>query len=201
MAERAKILNIINKYNSFDDAAMTALLKEGDKTAYEAIYNEYWPKLFSYIYNRLKSKEAAEEIIQEVFFSLWMKRATLDLTHSLSAYLFTAVKYQIFNYLRSDQVRRKYASQAAVQQADNSNEENIAANDLKNTMEKEISRLPEKCQQVFRMSRQEHLSISDIASTLNISHKTVENHLTKALRQLRMVLGHYFCFLLIISSF
>lgn len=68
-------------------------------------------------------------------------------------------------------------------------------------MEKEVSRLPEKCQQVFRMSRQEHLSITDIASTLNISHKTVENHLTKALRQLRMVLGHHlFIILLLIGQ-
>jgi len=172
---------------------MTARLKEGDKAAYEAIYNEYWHKLFSYVYNRLKQKEVTEEIIQEVFFSLWMKRTALELTHSLSAYLYTAVKYQIFNYLKSDQVRRRYASQAATdktQLSDNSNEENIAATDLKNSIEKEISRLPEKCQQVFRMSRQEQLSISDIADTLNISHKTVENHLTKALRQLRIMLGH-----------
>ncbi|KAA2243200.1 RNA polymerase sigma-70 factor [Chitinophaga agrisoli] len=196
-------MDIINKYNLFDEAANTALLKEGDMAAYEAIYNEFWPKLYGYVYNRLKNKEVAEEIVQEVFFSLWMKRATLELTHSLSAYLHTAVKYQLFNYLKADHVRRNYVSRAAVDKGaltDNSNEEHIAAADLKNTMEKEISRLPEKCQQVFRMSRQEHLSVHDIATSLNISRKTVENHLTKALRQLRMVLGHYICFLLILSA-
>jgi len=185
-------LNIIKKYNQSDEPAILALLKEGDMGAYEAIYNEYWPRLYGYVYNRLKSKEVAEEIIQEVFFSLWKKHKELQLTHSLSAYLFTAVKYQLLNYLKSDRIRRIYISNLAPgEQSDNSNEEHIAATDLKNTMEKEVSRLPEKCQQVFRMSRHEHLSITDIANTLNISHKTVENHLTKALRQLRMVLGHH----------
>lgn len=185
-------MNIIKKYNQSDESAILALLKEGDMGAYEAIYNEYWPRLYGYVYNRLKSKEVAEEIIQEVFFSLWKKHTELQLTHSLAAYLFTAVKYQLLNYLKSDRIRRIYISNLAPeQQSDNSNEEHIAATDLKNTMEKEVSRLPEKCQQVFRMSRHEHLSITDIANTLNISHKTVENHLTKALRQLRMVLGHH----------
>ncbi len=195
-------MDIIKKYDLFDEAAITALLKAGDMAAYEAIYNEFWPRLYGYVYNRLKNKEVAEEIIQEVFFSLWMKRATLELTHSLSAYLHTAVKYQLFNYLKADHVRRNYVSQVVDKGAltDNSNEENIAASDLKNTMEKEISRLPEKCQQVFRMSRQEHLSVQDIATSLNISHKTVENHLTKALRQLRMVLGHYICLLLVLGA-
>lgn len=184
-------MNIIKKYNQSDEPAILALLREGDMSAYEAIYNEYWPRLYGYVYNRVKSKEVAEEIIQEVFFSLWKKHTELQLTHSLTAYLFTAVKYQLLNYLKSDRIRKGYLSQLPEQQSDNSNEEHIAATDLKNTMEKEVSRLPEKCQQVFRMSRHEHRSITDIANTLNISHKTVENHLTKALRQLRMVLGHH----------
>ncbi|MFY0255236.1 RNA polymerase sigma factor [Chitinophaga sp. 30R24] len=186
-----------------DDARLFALLKEGDMSAYEVIYHTYWPRLYGYVYNRCQSKEIAEEIIQEVFFSLWAKRATLQLTHSLSAYLFAAVKYQLFNYIKSDRIRKAYISHIAhhpEEQADNSNEENIAATDLKNAMEKEMARLPEKCRQVFRMSRHEHLSVTDIAKILNISHKTVENHLTKALRQLRMVLHHYWCIALILPQ-
>jgi RNA polymerase sigma-70 factor (ECF subfamily) len=77
---------------------------------------------------------------------------------------------------------------------DNSNEEHIELSDLANAVEKEVARLPEKCQQVFRMSRNEHRSIHDIAETLKISHKTVENHLTKALRQLRLAFSEYFWF-------
>lgn len=77
---------------------------------------------------------------------------------------------------------------------DNSNEEHIELSDLTDAVEKEVARLPEKCQQVFRMSRHEHRSVRDIAEALNISHKTVENHLTKALRQLRMAFSEYFFF-------
>lgn len=194
-------MDIIKKYNAYDEARIITLLKEGDMSVYEAIYQEYWPRLYGYVYNRLKSKEIAEEIIQEVFFSLWVKHKELQLTHSLSAYLFAAVKYQLLNYIKSDRIRKTYAHQFAQypeKMSDNSNEENMAATDLKNRMEKEVSRLPEKCQQVFRMSRHEHLSITDIASTLNISHKTVENHLTKALRQLRTMLGHHLCIVLLV---
>jgi RNA polymerase sigma-70 factor (ECF subfamily) len=163
--------------------------------AYECIYNKYWPLLYAYVYNRLKSREITEEIVQEVFFSLWNRRTALQLTQTLSAYLYTAVKYQIFNYMKADKVRKTYAatfSRYNDQLQDNSNVEYITYADLANAVEKEVSRLPEKCQQVFRMSRNEHRSIQDIAASLNISHKTVENHLTKALKHLRLAFREYF---------
>ena len=161
--------------------------------AYEAIYNEYWPRLFAYVFNRLKSRETTEEIIQEVFFSLWNRRTELQVTHSLSAYLFTAVKYQIFNYMKADKVRRAYAdSYAQFIGQDHSNEQYMEYTDLVRALEQEVSRLPEKCQQVYRMSRNEHRSIQDIAAILNISHKTVENHLTRALKHLRVAFREYF---------
>lgn len=172
--------------------------------AYECIYNNYWQPLYAYVYNRLKSKEAAEEIIQEVFFSLWSRRETLEITHSLSAYLYTAVKYQLFNYIKADKVRKTYAdhfTRYEKKMTDNSNEENIEFSDLITAVEKEVTKLPEKCQQVFRMSRNEHRSIRDIAALLNISHKTVENHLTKALRHLRTAFGEYLWLLLLFFTF
>lgn len=189
----AKIANIIKKTNTYSETDSIALLINGDQDAYEAIYNEYWPRLFAYVYNRLKSKEATEEIIQEVFFSLWNRRAVLKFNHSLNAWLFTAVKYQLFNYMKADKVRRAYASSyAQFVDADHSNEQYMEYADLVNAVEKEVSRLPEKCQQVYRMSRNEHQSIQDIAAALNISHKTVENHLTRALKHLRIAFREYF---------
>lgn len=184
--------------NAYNEADLIALLQSGDMEAYACIYNEYWPKLYAYVYNRLKVKEVTEEIVQEVFFSLWTRREVLQLTTSLAAWLFTAVKYQIFNYIRSDKVRRTYASSfsrfdSALE--DNSNQEHMDCADLASAVEKEVSRLPEKCQQVYRMSRDQHQSVQDIAAALNISHKTVENHLTKALKHLRLAFREYFLFL------
>jgi RNA polymerase sigma-70 factor (family 1) len=185
----------IKKLSTYSEAELIALLTKGDRDAYECIYNDYWSRLYAFVYNRLKTKEAAEEIIQEVFFSLWTRRAELSLTHSLTAYLFTAVKYQVFNYIKADKIRKTYASNfSQYKLTDNSNEEYNQLSDLTNAVEKEVARLPEKCQQVFRMSRNEHRSVHDIAETLNISHKTVENHLTKALRHLRLAFSEYFWF-------
>lgn len=168
---------------------------QGDREIFECIYNDYWPRLYAYVYNRLKSREAAEEILQEVFFSLWIKRAEAGVVQSLSAYLFAAVRYQVFNYIKADKVRRDYAARFAafkVQQADHSNEQQAAYGDLSRLFEREIARLPEKCRRIFRMSRHEHRSIQDIAEALHISHKTVENQLTKALKQLRLAFREYF---------
>jgi len=135
---------------------------------------------------------------------LWTKRKDLQITHSIRAYLFTAVKFQTINYIRSEKVKRDYASSYANFKAssfDNSNEENIHLSDLKSLIENEVSKLPEKCQQIFRMSRNEHQSIKNIADLLNISHKTVENQLTKALRQLRTSLGQFFSLTILLLIF
>ncbi|WP_158563358.1 RNA polymerase sigma-70 factor [Chitinophaga silvatica] len=196
-------MNIVNKYNLLGEAQIVGLLKSGDIQAFEAIYLQYWPKLYGYVYNRTSSKDVAEEIVQEVFYALWQKHEKLELTHTLSAYLFAAIRYQLLNYIRNSKARKTYATdfyEYREQLADNSIEDGIEVYDLKQAVEKEISRLPLKCQQIFRMSRQDHLSIQDIANVLNISHKTVENQLTKALRQLRAALRHQFHWLLLFCT-
>jgi RNA polymerase sigma-70 factor (family 1) len=165
---------------------------------------EYWSDLYCYVYNILRNKLVCEEIIQETFFSLWNKRQELQITHSIRAYLFTAVKFQAINYIRSEKVKRDYAASYAdfkKQSYDNSNEEYIQLSDLKGLIEEEVSRLPEKCQQIFRLSRNDHQSIKNIADLLNISHKTVENQLTKALRQLRSSLGQFFSLSVLFLAF
>lgn len=159
------------------------------------IYHSYWSVLYSYAYNILRDKAVCEEIVQETFFSLWTRRKHLQITHSLKSYLITAVKFQTLNYIRSEKVRRDYAASYYAfekSMADNSNEESIYLSDLKDLVEKEVSKLPPKCQEIFRLSRNEHKSIQNIADLLNISHKTVENQLTKALKHLRSSLGHFF---------
>lgn len=180
---------------------MVLYLNKGKVDAFEQIYQSHWSDLYNYAYNILRDKLICEEIVQETFFSLWAKRQELKITHSLRAYLFRAVKFQTLNYMRSEKVKRNYAANYVSFKNlsfDNSNEENIHLSDLKNRVETEISKLPEKCQQIFRLSRNEHQSIKNIADLLNISHKTVENQLTKALKQLRSSLGQFFSLLILL---
>ncbi len=150
--------------------------------------------MYAYAYNRLREKEVCEEIIQDVFVALWANRTTTQITSSLSGYLYQAVKFQMLNFIKSTRVRSSYLEHFLhfrEQLFDDSNNEHIAVNDLRAMLEKSMADLPEKCQEVFRLSRIQHLSIQEIALRLDISHKTVENHLTKALRHLRNTLGDF----------
>ncbi len=118
----------------------------------------------------------------------------MQITHSLQSYLFTAVKFQTLNYIRSKKVRAAFVDTFSAFEnnlIDNSNEESIYFSDLKQRIESEVSKLPEKCQQIFRMSRNEHYSIKKISDLLSLSHKTVENQLSKALKQLKLSLEDY----------
>jgi len=172
-------------------------------SAFEQIYQLYWSDLYNYAYNILRDKIVCEEILQETFFSLWSKRENLQIAHSIKAYLFTTVKFQTINFIRSEKVKRDYAASYTSftkMAVDNSNEEHIHLSDLKGIIENEVSKLPEKCQQIFRLSRNDHQSIKNIADLMNISHKTVENQLTKALRQLRSSLGQFFSLTLLILA-
>jgi len=169
-------------------------LKQGKDAAFKHIYDLYWPGLYKFAYNIIRDKATSEEIVQEVFLSLWNARQNLQITHSLQAYLFSAIKFQTLNYMRAAKVRTHYADSFAVfkhVKFDNSNEENINYTDLKKHIEIEIAKLPTKCQEIFRMSRSEHKSIQNISDLLNISHKTVENQLSKALKHLRSSLGEF----------
>ena len=176
------------------DKNLFLALKQGEIFSFRQIYSLHWSVLYKYAYNIIRNKDVCEEIVQETFFSLWNKREELQITHSLQAYLFTAVKYQTLNFIRAEKVRSAYAESFTAFESrlvDNSNEENIHLADLKKHVEIEISKLPEKCQQIYRLSRNENQSIKNISSLLNLSHKTVENQLSKALKHLRSSLGNF----------
>lgn len=170
------------------------LLQEGKFSEFDNIYQEYWASLYAFAYNTIRNKLVCEEIIQETFLSLWTKKESLQISTSIESYLYAAVKYQVINYIRSEKVKEHYALSYAsfyAEFVDNSTEENIRLSDLKSHLENEVSKLPERCQQIFRLSRNDHHPVKTIAGLLNISHKTVENQLTKALKHLRSSLGEF----------
>jgi RNA polymerase sigma-70 factor (family 1) len=174
--------------NKDDGLMLMHLLKRGNKLAFQKIYNTYWEKLFAYTYNRLQIRETSEEIVQDVFFSLWAKRESIVITSSLGSYLYGATRNRLLNELRSEKVRRIYAadySSFVKNLYDNSNVESQEVKDLENAIEARVFELPKQCQAVYRLSRQEHVPNQTIAERLNISTKTVENYLTQALKHIR----------------
>lgn len=192
----------MKNFKAYSDEGLLKLLKKQELGAFEEIYLRYWRKLYSAAYKRLMSREAAEEIVQDIFTSLWVKRHTTEID-VLSSYLVTAVKYKVINHLEREMSRRQYAEtqiQASLA-SDNSTEETILLNELSSALEKEIQKLPPRRKQIFKMSREDHLSIKEVASNLGISEKTAENQLGKALKVLKLNLKHFNLFNLVAAFF
>jgi len=175
-------------FDKYEDAELIFFVQQEEKKAFEAIYHRYARKLYWYTFSKVFIKETSEEIVQDIFTSLWNKRGSLIIIHSLSSYLYSAAKYRILKYIRSEEVRRRYAAHYTMFLADRSNnltEEQLFRSDLEGFLEKRVSELPKKCQMAFRLSRYEYLPIPEIAVRMGISPRTVENHITHALRCLR----------------
>lgn len=176
-------------------------LSAGDKTAFAAIYHQYWELLLGMAYNRLKDLQAAEDIVHDVFAGIWINRQKQEI-QSLRNYLATAVKYRILKEVRKSAVARNYQKKLTGIYVTESDTD--AAMDNKcvlQLLQKEVAVLPEKCRLVFRYSREQGLTVREIAEKMQISPKTVENQLHKALHRLRLTLRNFPFFLFIISFF
>ncbi len=182
----------VNKYSSYTDNELVARLqKNSSKTAFEELYNRYWEKLLFQALIKLNSEAEAEEVVQDVFLNLWKRRHTLEIKFTFHTYIASCVKYEILNKLahRQKETNLKEQSYTYLKEETNTTEENINYNTLVNQIEETVNALPEKCQLVFRLSREEGLSQKQIAEKLNISPKTVETHITKALKAIRSTIG------------
>ena len=162
-------------------------LKLSDAEAFETIYNHYWKKLFAVAANKLQDLAEAEEVVQDIFMDLWRRRETLNITTCLSSYLSASVKYKVINVLARRHQQLRYQTTSAQQNSasDCSTEHVLRFEELKEELIKETAKLPEKCRLVFQLSRDEGFSQKQIAIKLGISEKTVEAHLSKAIRTLR----------------
>jgi RNA polymerase sigma-70 factor (family 1) len=143
---------------------------------------------------KLRSKEAAEEITQNIFISLWERRHTVAI-ENLEAYLMVSITYQTLNYIESKLTRDKFALSLPPQynetSGENSVENTVFLQDLMAALETALDSLPEKTQAVYRMSRFENLSGRDIAERMGLSEKSVEYHISQSLRFLRTQLKDF----------
>ncbi len=166
-------------------------LKSGDKTAFRFIYDQYYKYLVVTAFNVLGDSDAARDLAQDVFVELWKKRETL-LIASLKPYLRRAVVNKTLNYIKA---RRIDFNDPATMPEPASNtpsqDENLHAADLEKIIHVAIANLPERCRLVFTLCRLEKLSHKEIAAQLDISTKTVENQMTRALLLLRQSLAPY----------
>ena len=185
------------------DSELIARIRKGDTKSLELLFRRLYPRLFAYANKFLHDHDDSKEVVQDVFLSLWNHRNKLDESKSLDAFLFTSVKNKSVNLLKSKAVQNRRAELMVRLYADelsfaDISHEILLANELQSAFDKALNTLPAECRRVFELSRMEGLRYHEIATKLNISIKTVETQMYRALSKLRLELRHH---LAIISGF
>jgi RNA polymerase sigma-70 factor (ECF subfamily) len=191
----------VNIYSSYTDSELLVLLSQDDKDAFDSLYSKHWADLYKSAYFILKDPDACKDIVQDIFVWLWEHRKGLEV-HALKSYLRAAVKFKVANYIRSGNIRESFFDEL-IRFTPSALSPTVAdfseIKELNAIIQQAISHLPAKCREIFKLSREEHLSNQEIANRLSISVKTVENQMTIALRRIRNTIEPYMINLLIIS--
>lgn len=177
----------------YSEHELLSLLREDSEAAFTQIYYQYWKLLFAVAASKLDNVTDAEEIVQEVFADLWRRRRDIHIEQSLKAYLATAVKFQVYTMLakKHREATRQEGSPAPDSWA-MAPDEAFRQKELQAQLYQLTQELPDKCRLVYQLSREAGLSNKEIAAKLDISEKTVENQMTKALKRLRTVFRIFF---------
>lgn len=172
------------------DQDLIEALRRGDEQAFTTIYNTYWYRMFLVAYRKLQHREVAEELIQDIFTRLWKEREKIGINR-LDYYLFSAVRFEVIDYIRTFGPRNEYVAyyQSLGEQADQSTENTLAFNELSETIDKGLEALPEKTREIFKLSRIENWPVTRIADHMQLSEKAVEYHITKATKAMRTYLN------------
>lgn len=179
-------------YAELTDIQLFGLVKQNDIRSFEEIYTRYWPFLIDTAYKRIQSRQKAEDLVQDIFISLYQKRYTLELSVSFKHYLGQAVKFRVLNLLRDEYTRTNCQKEIYFKESVKREPSiRIETSELSQKIEAVILRLPEKCRKAFLLSRREERTHKDISQELQISVSTVEKHIGKALKLLKSNLQDY----------
>jgi RNA polymerase sigma-70 factor (ECF subfamily) len=173
------------------DLQLVHLLKQDDEAAFAEIYARYAEGLAGFAASKLFSLEDARDIVHDVFVKLWQERQQLIIDHNLKAYLFTLTRYRIVDKIRKNITREEYAAmvQALTLSYEPGIEPQIEAKELQQRIDKSLDELSPRLREIYLLSREEDLSIPEIAEKLQLSEQTVKNQLSAALKHLRKSLA------------
>ncbi|WP_257668123.1 RNA polymerase sigma-70 factor [Parapedobacter tibetensis] len=180
-------------YGKYTDQELFPLLKAGDDLAFKALYLRYWKKLLYFAAQKTGDFADAENIVQDIFVSLWEKRETLRLTSTLDHYLFVSVKYRVIKLLDRKRSQRLHADRNAATHdiLDDSTQQYLDFEELRHRLEELIGTLPEKSELIYRMNKEEGMSHKEIGSELGMSEKAVNARLVRIKKTLRTGLNSF----------
>jgi RNA polymerase sigma-70 factor, ECF subfamily len=173
----------------FSESDVIKGLRDGDESVFKFVFDEYYRPLTLFAFKYLHDIECSKEVVQEFFVRLWLKRETLSITFSLKMYLYQSVRNACFNYIESNKVAQRRLQSYKPSDYSSSNAlDDLLAAEQEELLMQAVDRLPEKCREVFLLSRMEKLPNKAIADRLQISVKTVETQISIALKRLRDLL-------------
>lgn len=172
---------------TFDHEEIIAHLREDRIDVFEAIFRTYHPLLFRFCLKFVREKQAAEEIVQDVFIYIWDKRHQVKINKSLTSYLYTATRHRSINYLKLQYNQYHYDDEplGMIESTHSAASDLVEQSELTEILDQAIHNLPERCKMVFTLSRQAGLTYAEIAKEMDISVKTVEIQMGTALKRIR----------------
>ena len=177
------------------DKGFIELLREGNELAFEKVFTTYYEALHAYAFTILGDEDMAEELVQEVFFTVWVKKDKLDIQYSLKSYLYKSVFNECMDHLKHRKHKAIHTSyvlrQAKTSSSGEDADRRAGLKDLEKRLQNALNDLPEQCRIIFQLSRFEGIKYQEIALQLGLSVKTVEAQMGKALKRLRISLAEF----------
>lgn len=173
------------------DKELFERIRSGDEVAFQELFTKYWELLYRLAYKILRDEGMAEDMVQEVFISVWERRKHI-LNSNIKAYLSQSVKFQVFKQLKKSQLQQVHidAIESITLVSNDTSESDVNIKELTNEIETVLGTLPNRCREIFYMSRSEQLTNKEIATRLGISIRTVETQISIALKHLRNSLSY-----------
>ncbi|TRX59142.1 RNA polymerase sigma-70 factor [Fulvivirga sp. M361] len=177
------------KFSEASDQKLLVLIKAHNRIAFNELFFRYWEKLYRLAFNVIKDEDASKDIVQDIFLDVWRKREVHQI-ESLLPYLGQSVKFQVARHLKKGKLSQSHDEHLINLRWANTTEDEINYKELNGRLFVILDQLPFKCKEVFCLSRFNNLSNKEIAQQMNLSHRTVEWHISNALKHIRISLDH-----------
>ncbi|MCX2679150.1 RNA polymerase sigma-70 factor [Galbibacter sp. EGI 63066] len=165
-------------------------IKKDDEKAFHCLFDRYWESLYVTAKSIIGHEDTAKDMVQEVWIGFWERRNKIENTN-IEAYLKQAIKFRVFKELRKTPLTEEHKEYLQEISSGNHADEQLIFDQTRHLVSDSIQELPDRCREVFTMSREEQLTNAEIANQLNISKRTVETHISHALKNLRLKLTSF----------
>ena len=177
-----------------EEQILLRALSRGDEKAFEVLFMRYFPRVKRFISGLLQDDITAEDFAQDILLKLWQKREEMAKIENLNAYLYRTSRNAVYQHLRHILLVNEYGEKQQENEGAGNIEENMFAEELLLLIQHTVEQMPAQRKRIYEMSRKEGKNNDEIAQLLAINKRTVENHLTQALADIRKMLKHFYLF-------